>query len=467
MTLPFIGTGGVFTRFGVLGRAGIDLAVFGAGTLTTDLNNILAQYTVDQGVISTISAQKDAIRSGISSSTAQYQAAAAAGLNLAVYLDNPLFSRSNIIASINELIRQMKLNAQTVKQCTITATVAAAPGVTNVGNGVVVTSIKRADGLIQENSFAEVENIICTADGQPGGGARAGNETWQWKGEVAAPSVWDWQWPLGSGATQSFTTINAASYVDSFNDLRNGDFENFTVANVPDNWVIAVGLAGTQVLKSTTTVYAGSSSLQFAGDGVTLTAVTQTFNVASNGSSFIPLPEQQFAVNGWVRLSAVPAAGVFEVALVDGSGTITTDAQGVANSFTLSLPAQSANVWINVNGVFRTPNQMPATLKLRLRLSTALSNGVNFFMDQFAMGPMTLLYTGGPSLSIFAGSINWIAGGAYPTPDTWRLTVTNNRAGASNQATHQTNTDRLLNMRANDLLLPSTTGAPTISDSLI
>jgi hypothetical protein len=103
-----------------------------------------------------------------------------------------------------------------------------------------------------------------------------------------------------------------------------------------------------------------------------------------------------------------------------------------------------------------------------MRLTTGLV-GAHLFFDQATMGVMTLLYTGGPSVMIADGAVHFLAGNGYPVssgpPDSFQLTTTNDRGGASNLATWQTMLYRLLTVGA-DVLFPSS-ASPTISDGLI
>jgi hypothetical protein len=106
------------------------------------------------------------------------------------------------------------------------------------------------------------------------------------------------------------------------------------------------------------------------------------------------------------------------------------------------------------------PRVLPATVRLRVRVSTAISSGTNIFIDRLAMGTISALYTGGPGAAIFSGNVPFIQG------DGWNVTTTNDRGGSSNMGTFQALFDRLFNMRALGLLLPSS-GLPTIADTLI
>jgi hypothetical protein len=402
------------------------------------------------------------------------QGVAAFTLTEMVWLDNPLSSRSDVALAMQELIRQMEDSGATIQANTVTCTSAAVSGVTNHGNGVVVTSTKRGDGLIQQLIIPEAENLVCTADGQTGGGAVPGNEQFQWAGEQAAGGPWDYQFPLGSGSTTTLITVNGAVDNDGNNLLVNSSFETWTTANIPDNWGLTGGaVAGVNVKQSTSVSFVGTSSLQLVGDGATLAGVQQTFNISptptpgAGGTSYAPPPLSQFAFSVWVQVDVTPSTGTLEIALVDGSGTVIQDQQGVNNVVTQSLTGLTGGVWTNINGVFRTPNLLPTTIKLRIRQSVAIESGKSAFVDLMGFTQMTQLYTGGPSVSIFAGSVNFITGSvAYNTADQFRLTMTNNFGGASNLATFSWTIQRFLDTASMGLIIPYS-NAPSIPDSLI
>src|SRR6185312_11413119 len=97
-------------------------------------------------------------------------------------------------------------------------------------------------------------------------------------------------------------------------------------------------------------------------------------------------------------------AGVLEIALTDGSGTIQNDTAGNACSKTIDLHTIADTSWHNLNAVFHLPAVLPTQVKLRIRLSTALTTGTTVYIDGVAMNPMTQFYAGGPYISIFSGN---------------------------------------------------------------
>jgi hypothetical protein len=245
------------------------------------------------------------------------------------------------------------------------------------------------------------------------------------------------------------------------NKLYNSDFETFTTSNVPDNWIIATGTAGTHIFASgSTDAYTGSNALKITGDaGSTLSTVRQTFattpstTVGSGGTSGTLTAGEQYAVNGFVKVSAAPAAGVLRIRLVDGSNNVINDDSGTANSFTVSLTTQTTS-YAAFNGTFRIPSVLPTTIKLEVGLSTAIDSGKSLYIDDLALTPMVSLYSGGPSFAAFASSTK------VAVNDMWTLTTTNTMGGFAVWM------ERFFGMRDRGLQL-AYSGTNAISDTLI
>jgi hypothetical protein len=477
------------TRLGSLGGALKDIYAFQNGTWLTDLQNVQTQFPANYLALQGFSAALDQVSglngplvTDLSGQLAVIQATAQAIIQQTVQEDNPPSFNVDLTAAVLYTLDQMRQQGQTFKQSTVTATSSTVSGVVNNGNGLVLLTTKRADGLIEENLYAESTFLTCTSDAQQGGTATPGNESFSWVGTQAAVNGFlDPNWPAGSGASQGVQVLSALYNNANGNVLQNGNFESWTV-NTPDNWSILAGAS--KILKSTGQFYTGTACLHIVGDSATNVAFAQQFN-SSAGTSF-PLPIQtQFGLGFWVFMNNVPAAGIMEAALVDQNGNITTDSYGTQNVCTYNLPAIAAGEplslspssvpfpssdWTGLGCFFRTPAVQPTTYFLRFRMTTPLSTGTQLFIDQVAMGVATQLYVGGPQMAIFDGSVHFLAGGPFPLaqgpPDQFKLVATNNRGAASNLATWQTLMLRLATQNAL-VLWPSTTGVATISDALI
>ena len=448
MTILLSGAGGLFTRLGRIGKLAYLVNTHQA-TLPAALESLYTQYdgTSPPGMrdyIAPAISQTQGYIANQGTWLPSLQALARSTLIRMVQLDTPSASGS-LKNALTELIRQMKLGGNTVQQSTVSLTPAALAGM--VGTGQLVTSTLRTDGTTNELLIPEVGRLVCVSDSYLTGSV-AGNESFQYRGQVPTSSdVWAYDWLTGTGATTQLTVISPT--LGSL--LVNGNFLGFAVANVPDNWIIATGAAGVQIFQDLTTFYASSSAVKFVGDGATLTALTQVVS---------PSASTLYAPGLWFRLSAVPAAGVLAIELVDSTGSVILDDAGAANTVSISLPAQASATWLPLSGVFRVPKSIPLGAYVRLRLSTALSVGVNLWIDQVTMGAMSQAYAGGPYLALLAGAT------PFALNDQWSVTGANNRGGATYNATFHALFDRIFGMRSLGLILPSN-AVPSIPDSLI
>lgn len=366
-----------------------------------------------------------------------------------VRLDQPAVPRT-LADALTEVRRQMIAANHTVKACTVSATAVAMSGM--IGNGTLVLSTKRGDGLVQENLFAETGRLTCVTDSYSGG-AIAGQEIFRYLGEGSEnASVFDWDWPQGSGASTVLRVISPDDGgTKSGNLVENGNFETWSGAPLAaGNWTLTTGTWGTHAIRDAT-AYQGSYAMRLVA-GSTLTQFHQDITTLMD-------TQLSHAVHFQARkLSGTITAGVLTVELVDSTGAIINDQQGVANRFTVDLTALTTT-YESFSGVFRLPQVKPSAVRLQFRLSTALTGG-DVLVDHLSMGRLTALYTGGPGAAIFAGTSHFLAG------DAWQVTGTNDRGGASYLATWQAFFDRVFGMRQLGLLLPSS-ASPTVSDTLI
>ena len=462
MAILLDGSGGLFTRLGRIGKIALVVNTHQAA-LPAALESLYVQYdglTPGTGLRDVI-AEAIALRSPVVADAGRWlpilQQAGVNTLLRMVEADAPA-SAGSVADALAELIRQMEAGSETVERSVTTVTPTVFSG--QSGNGQIVTSAVRGDGLPSELIIAENARLVCEGSSYDGT-ATAGVEPFRFQGELdpADPlDVWEYRWPGGSRADTSITAISPDS---TENLLANSGFEIFTVANTPDQWVIQTGTAGTEVFSEAVVFFTGAMSVRIAG-AATNTALTQQFGDATNGTANVPASLTPLAVSLWVRVSSVPAAGVLTVELVDGSNVVVNDNEGVANSFTVSLPGLTANTWTPQQRVFRLPKTPPAVLKLRLRLSTALSAGTNLYIDQLCLSPMAEMYPGGPFVSVFAGNV------PFAFNDGWIVAATNARGGASFNATFQALFERIFGMSQLGLVLPSVTGGTeTLPDTLI
>jgi len=458
-------TGNIFNIFGKCGLLVKQMRSYQNSQKTnlTDTSvGLVAQLNAQSDIQALVGGSYIGILNGASAAGALASTVARQEVNRAVFLDNPRIAQNlqslQVVTSIQEVIRQMKLAGATVLSMTIGATPSSFTG---TGNGIVVASTKRPlDGLVLENSYAENLLLTCTTDSYTGG-ATAGNETFKLTGTGAAGTVFDFNWPLGSNSQASLSAINGAKDNSAGNILTNSGFDKFT-SNVPNKWTLVTGVAGTNIAQESTLVYDGTAALKIIGDGSNLTEIKQQFSsTAGTLGSLSPL--KQYGFNIFIRRDAVAAGqGILTIQLADQNGTTINDANGVANSFTVDLTALGVN-YASFTGVFRTPNILPTSQFLRIRLTTALTSGRAVYLDLGSMGLMTQAYTSGPFVSIHRGSTN------FTKNDYATVNVTNSRGAAGTIDTFQTAFFRLFfpEVLNNEFLLPSNSSNPSIPDSLI
>jgi hypothetical protein len=448
-------TGGFFPRLGRILHVGYLADVYEA-TLPAAFDSFENQFEASlQDVSAPVTLARDGLER-VASGVMSFATATAQNLVIQTVLADQPSQSLEFLPAMREVIRQMIAQGVTVKKNTITLTPTALSG--SVGTGVLVTSTKRGDGLVQENTIAETLRITCVVDSYTGN-AIAGRETFGVVGAPVLAGVWDYDYPRGSGAATTAQAVSADQDASpSGNLMTNGNFELWSADATPQlsQFTLSTGVWGTDAQRSTT-ANRGTYSLQLLPTGAN-TAIYQEFDNSASGTNVKPNALASYGVNLWLRkLSGTVTGGVLTVELVDSSGTVQNDQQGVPNSFTVTLSTLTTS-FVAYNSVFRI-NATPGTLRLRLRLSTGLA-GASVLIDDLCMGGLNPMYSGSPGWVVFSGAT------LFAGNDGWSIVNTNDQGGASFCATFQTGADRLLDMRGNGLLLPSASPG-TIANTLI
>ncbi len=368
-------------------------------------------------------------------------------------------------------------------------------GVTPVGNGVSIVTVKSGDGVLQQYMPADTLTFTCSQDSFTGG-AVAGSEGITVTGLPVAPSTLDYRWAaatyFGQGMTN--TTITAVDGTISnssggANLLQNSDFSQSANSNVPDNFITDVGVAGVNFFQGTGGLasfsYTGDGNygynggfLQITGDaGLTKTSLYQVFNTApsttlgAGGTQFniSAFPDTPFAVNCWVRMnSGSTAAGVLTLSLTTAAGVVINDDAGTPNTITTTLSAIVDTLWHNVQGVFRLPKNPPSVVRLRIATpTTAITSGASVYIGRMSLSLMTPclggslpMFNGGALYSFCSGNTKMNASGNPTLVDAWTVALSQ-VFGLFQQMFQESFGIGQLGLR-----FPSS-GAPTIADSLI
>lgn len=467
MAIPLYGSvGALFNRLGKCGNVVSNINSFQA-TLETSLidpvNGIVAQYNNEPDLQAEIGNTWINLLQSLESPGSIVQQLAQDTINRMVYRDQPQVNQtitsSNITASINYVLQQMRQQGATVLRMTVGSSINPFVG---VGNGMIsVSTVRPFDGNPLENAFAEQLLFTCTADSYISG-ATAFNEQFTVTGEGSESDVFAFDWPLGSNAQVALNAIDGDTSNGAGNLLTNSGFTTWT-NGVPTRWVLVTGVAGTNIQQSTGIYFSAGSAIAIIGDDTTLVNLTQTLNSSSGSTSTLSAQSQYSTCLFLRRGGTTVSAGVLQVDLVDGNGIIINDQAGTPNSFTIDLTTLTTN-WQGFVGNFRIPEILPSSYTYRLHLTTPLNSGATVYLDKSSLGASQQLYTQGPFVAVHSGNVPFVQS---PIADYATAQITNSRGAGGSLATWQTLLWRLLNSAVGfELIFPSS-NSPTVSDSLI
>lgn len=461
--IPLTGTGGLFSRIGAYGGLLNAINASRGTTIPAHALSVNNQYlSTDQDIIDNLYSNLLSYQNSCSSFNGPMKSQCQ---NTIIQMANEslLLSNSNLNTALILLVSQMKQAGQTVNQCTVNASANYSIG--NVGNPVVVLSVKDINNTLCEYSFSELCTGNVTNDYQSNSNL-AGVEPLTIVGQQTVSDTFSYLYPKGSACSISLNAVsgltNGSGGVSNW--LVNGSFETWspTANGIPTSWNVGTGTPGTTIIQSSSPIYDGLYSLQFAGNGSELTSVYQKFSTSlvQNNTPSIINPNSIFAFNCFIRTAGSPASGVLRVSLFDGTNPI-LDNSGTANSVSVNLNSVTTT-WVPLSISFRTPNQIPTSVWLQIALTTALPSGKSVYIDRAAFCQMTRAYRGGWFVSVFSGNVNMVRG------DTIWLNISNNYAGGFQQLFNKLFSMSQINNSNNtgNIILPSSL-SPTISDSLI
>lgn len=362
-------------------------------------------------------------------------------------------ANNDINSALAFLQAQMNTDSQSFDQNTVSQTIT--NGGSNIGDGVLVSSLKRSDGVALNNPFAESILFTCTSDSYSGG-ATAGLEPFGYAGQTRVNNTLNPAYPgySGSGAQGSVTSFDP--FNNSSNLLYNGNMQTFTVSNVPDGWVYVTGTAGTQAVQDNTTQYEGTGSLKIIGNTGTALVLKQLFAQSSvsagSTNSLSALAPLAFGVR--LKASGAITTGTITFELYNETGsTILQDAQGNNLSFTTNLSALTTS-WVSYNTTFFVGRSLPASYSIRISVTSNMSAG-DVWLQDICVVPMTQVYTNGPYAAVLSGAI------PAAKNDTHNIAVANNFNSLWTVAM-----EVMFGLNALGLILPQS-GSPTISKNLI
>ncbi len=390
MSIALTGTGGLATRIGKQYVALTTLNTARGATLDTLVANIVAQYaSTHQEVVANIYPARDAFRTVFASFLTELQTE---GVSTIVKMtnDNTPLASLTLQPGMRALVAYMQANSASVKANAVSQSVAA--GGSNVGTAVCLASVKGFGGSIREYLLAEAVTLRASTSAQDGSTTAGSETwlmtspvpesdqlSWDWPlGSGVSSSVTSCE-PSGSlnlltnGTFETFTTPNSpTNWTINAGVVGTNIFETLgtvTSASNASPIVIttsvnhglitgqSVTIAGNSAANGTWTItktgattftldtsvaaglvtggtwtsseqFRGSNCLKLTGTGGGVASIQQLFNNATTGNGTLLLPLTVYAIHCWLKVSAVPAAGVLEISLVDGSGSIVSDYAG-------------------------------------------------------------------------------------------------------------------------------------------
>ena len=473
MAVTLTGTGGLFTRLGKLFGLAKTIRQHQqaiAPTAATSTSGVRTIYSVFASTTGTLPMATDLVRAVTDedvvanasvTTLSGIKAAAERTLIEMVDADTKLPSLT-VPDAMRELAFQMNRDTQKVAITSFTIG-STSYNAANTGNAIVVVS-DEAPRIIKDNvvftakiveqpyTRAETLTFSCVEDTKAAG-ISSGSEVWHVQGDRSYPNL-DRRWRSGSGTMlRVFATSGDqdAGGMPGRNILTNSDFEVFE-SNAPVQWSVVTGTAGIHFKESNSEYLRGTSSLEFKGNGSTLTSIRQRFN-SGDGTYGRLKGDTLYLISFWVKNDGTsPAAGVVRVSVQDGSGSVLG-----SNMAAVATVTSGYSAWTQVTTAVVSPVNIPDTSYLILEQTTAISNGRSIYVDEITVCEMQRLAPGGPGVAIVAGSTDSRRG------DLATVAISNNAVGEMNLEL-----DRFFGLYETGIFLPSGHGTNvTVADSLI
>ena len=468
MAITYDGTGGLFTRLGALIFM-MDAVRTHQNNLKTLLSNVQGEYSsTDAYMIDVLTGNIEARIAEAGGVLNDVRSAAERTLIETCFAEANGGSATNVMPtrSVQDalvfLIRQMDADTETINGQAITKG-SASYGASNTGNGTFVYETSAPDTLLRStNDFPNIRSEIiearCIQDAQSGAIQR-GSEVFELRGQPAYPSL-DYRFPAGSGRVIRINTISASVDAGAMgqNLLTNSDLEDQT-SNVPDQWTVVAGTAGTHFATETGAgnFYRGAKSLKLIHGTGTLFNIRQQMG-AANGTVGRLTPDRPYVIAFAAKKDA-GATGTIRLSVKDSGGAIINSGDFTAPTngffFSQNLASLTTSYAIYTFAI-RTPRAMATDLYFHLESTTTVAVA-SVYIDEIAIAELMPLAPGGQAMGMIAGSIDWVI------DDNGRFQFTNDGTSGFVRAF-----DRLFEMYGKGLALPSNYGGTeTISDTLI
>lgn len=348
--------------------------------------------------------------------------------DLQSFLNSPSSSPSIILPLFAQ---QFVIDGQTMLQSTVgSPTIALGSG--DVGNGTLVAVNTDWSGVIQQQILNQVVRFQCTNDQYTG--ATAGAEQFSTTGYPFAQSNYAGQ--LGNGNGSSLSVANNSPQ----QLIQNGGFDTFTT-NLPNNWTLVAGTAGTNVLSTLTTHSPGALALLFQGNSSAATVtITQALSPQLQTRS-------KYGLGIWMRKGGGTFAGGsnLKISIYSPSGAMSEVNIFNADPTTLTTSYILYSGFMNVGATFATD----ATARINWTGAASEATTAQIFMDDMVVIPATSF--GGVAYFLERGSADFLKN------DFITSTTTNDNAGLWSS----------FFARFYSIQFPLVASAPTFSESWI
>ena len=340
-----------------------------------------------------------------------------------VYIDNPNIPKVTLPA-LRELNRQMIAASATFPANTITQG-SVSYGAANVGTGKIILH-----GIPSQMSPTETLRFECVSDTTTG--SAAGSERFTVTGSARVADITSDEYPAGSGANGSITS---SDYNDGQNTVSNGGFDSWT-GGTPDSWTGA----GAGLTQLSTGMLRGSSCLQATGN--------ISYQLVQASATQVVGPNKRVLFGFWIKKI---------------SGTNTRDVElelqaSATGSQLVSVIASGASLttsWQLFTASYQFPLNAPVSA-VELSLNIQVDAGCVLAIDGVFCFVPSQYGVNGQFIQIIGGATDWRIGD-YAT-----IAITNNY-----YATVLNYTERFFAPFQNGIELPTTTGTPTILNSVI
>lgn len=342
-----------------------------------------------------------------------------------VYTDNPNIAKSAIPA-LRELNRQMIAATATFPANTITQG-SVSYGAANVGTGKIILH-----GIPSQMSPTETLRFECVSDTTTG--STAGREQFTVTGSARVSDITSDEYPAGSGANGSITS---SDYNDGQNTVTNGGFDSWTGGS-PNGWILSG--SGTALTQLSSGMLRGTSCLQATG--------LTSYQVTQAGVNQLVGPNKRIIYGFWVK--RISGTNTRDIEL-----EVNATATGSAISSVVATAAAVTTSWQLFTGSYQFPSNAPVEA-VELTLNIQVDASCVYAIDGVFCFVPSQYGVNGQFIQIIGGTTDWRIGD-YAT-----IAITNNY-----YATVLNYTERFFAPFQNGIELPTTTGTPTILNSVI